>query len=613
MKRWMILGALLLLVFAVTACADTTGTTEDIHQSGLYLPDSALEQQTGGAIRVYPLGTGEYQDLLFLGNKLLLVHTGEKLQLKLAGGENLALIRETELSVSGQQSVHWLLVDGEGAVCFDRTAKDVVYLNSELREVSRLEMPEGITGLPQMSPDGSLVYYGTKTGVFALDMRSGIARRIREQYGEHMSVTGVLFEGSVLRCTAKLTDGTKETRLIDATTGESIYTGAVVEGLETCGQSFWLTAQRSAVTEWLTGEGENYRYFWPEQNAHTVFYIPQKNMAVAVVATENGSALDCYTLSDGRRVASVDLPGLEKIRAIREDQNGKLWILAYDRATQADVICRWDAELSQVSDTVSCFAPYYTPEQSNTEALEICRQQANALGEKYGVQIRMWEDAVKVVSGAYTLEAEHLEQAYAQSLPLLDKALSQFPEGFFKTLARRSNSGKLQICLVRSIVGDPNKGAAPNQNSLQFWSGGNAYLILAMKPSAEQDLYHGIMHVIDTTALSVSTAFYEWSRLNPEEFFYDNDYKKNLDRSGTYYLDSEIRAFIDTFSMSFAREDRATVMEYACMPGNAEYFTSPIMQSKLHMLCAGIRQAFHLNKEETFVWEQYLQPIGYDI
>ena len=612
MKRWMALGVLLLLIFAVTACADIAGKTEDIQESGLYLPDSVIEQQTGGAIRVYPLETGEYQDLLFLGNKLLLVHTGEKLQLKLAGGENLALIRETELSVSGQQSVHWLLVDGEGAVYFNRIAKEIVYLNSELREVSRLEMPEDMTGLPQMSPDGSLVYYGTKTGVFALDMRSGIARRIREQYGENMSVTGVLFDGSVLRCAAKLTDGTQETRLIDAATGESIRTGAVLEGLETCGQNYWLTAQRSAVTEWLVGEGENCRYFWPERDAHTVFYIPQKNMAVAVVATENGSALDCYTLSDGRRVASVDLPELEQIRSIREDQNGELWILAYDRLAQADVICQWDAERSVVTDTVSCFAPYYTGEQPNAEALEICRQQVNALSEKHGVQIRMWEDAVKVVSGAYTLEAEHLEQAYAQTLSLLDKALSQFPEGFFRTLARRTNSGKLQICLVRSITGDPERGAAPNQNSLQFWSGGNAYLILAMKPSAEQDLYHGMMHVMDTTALSVSTVFYEWSRLNPEGFFYDNDYKKNLDRSGTYYLDSETRAFIDTFSMSFVREDRATVMEYACMPGNAEYFTSPIMQSKLHMLCAGIRQVFNLDKNAIYVWEQYLQPIGYD-
>lgn len=610
MKRWMVLGALLLFVFALTACAGATGKTED--NSGLYQPGSALEQQTDGAIRAYPLEAGEYQDLLFMGDKLLLVQAGEKIQLKLAGGETLAQIRETELPVSGRQTMHWLLVDGEGAVYFDRIAKEIVYLNSELREVSRLKMPEGMTGLPQISPDGSLVYYGTKTGVFALDMRSGIVRRIREQNEEHMSITGVLFDGSVLRCVAKLDDGTQETRLIDATTGESIYTGAVVEGLETYGKSYWLTAQRSAVTEWLTGEGESYRYFWPERNVHTVFYIPQKNMAVAVAATENGSALDCYTLSDGCKVASVTLPEVEKIRAIREDQSGKLWILAYDRVEQADVILQWETELSTVTDTVSCLAPYYSEEQPNAEALETCRQQANALGDKYGVQIRIWEDAVKVVSGAYVLQAEHLEQTYTQTLPLLDKALSQFPEGFFRTLASRSRSGKVQICLVRSITGDPERGAVPNQNSLQFWSGGNAYLILAMKPTAEQNLYHGVMHVMDTTALSVSTVFYEWSRLNPEEFSYDNDYKKNLSRSATYYLDSETRAFIDTFSMSFVREDRATVMEYACMPGNAEYFASPIMQSKLHMLCGGIRQVFNLDKDTIYVWEQYLQPQGYD-
>ena len=234
------------------------------------------------------------------------------------------------------------------------------------------------------------------------------------------------------------------------------------------------------------------------------------------------------------------------------------------------------------------------------------------LAQKYGVQIRIWDDALQKVSGVYTLEPEHLEQAYTKTLPLLEKALSQFPQGFFKTLAKKTATGKLQICLVRSISGVPEKGTLARQSSLQYWNGGNAYLVLAMSENAEQDFYHGIMHAIDTRVLSVCTAYYEWDWLNPEEFSYDNDYIKNLDRSPTDYLEEETRAFVDTFSMSFSREDRARVMEYACMPGNAEYFAAPIMQTKLHMLCAGIREAFLLDMDTTYVWEQYLQPLGYD-
>ena len=611
MKRWMILGALLLLLFAVTACADTTGNIEDVPQQetgGLYLPDSALEQQTGGAVKVYPLETGTNEDLLLMGKDLLLVSREENVRLQLLTGENLGQTFQTQLSHSNQQAVHWLLVDGEGAVYFDRESKELVFLNSVLRETSRMQMPEDLTGLPQMSLDRSTVYYGTKTGIFGLDLQSGVARMIREQHEASMSVTGVLFEGNVLRCTAKSEDATEQTQLIDAATGEKMRTGEVLEGLCTGGRNWFLTAQRSAVTEWLAGDMENIRYFWPAQGAQTVFYIPEGNMAVAVLSTESGCTLDCYTLSDGIRVSSVSLPGVEKVRALRKDHNGRLLFLAYDRAAQKDVICKWDISLSAVSDENCYFGNYYTSEQPDTEALEACRQQAAALAQMYDVQIRVWDDALQKVSGAYTLEPEHLEQAYTKTLPLLENALSQFPQGFLKTLARKTATGKLQICLVRSISGVPEEGTLTRQSALQYWSGGNAYLVLTMSENVEQDFYHGIMHAIDTRVLSVCTAYYEWDRLNPEEFSYDNDYIKNLDRSPTYYLEENTRAFVDAFSMSFSREDRARVMEYACMPGNESYFKSPIMQEKLQMLCKGIRQAFDLKTDAVFLWEQYLQP-----
>lgn len=613
MKRWMILGALLLMVLTGTACQQQTGenspgAADGVQENGgLYLPDSALEQQTGGAVKVYPLETGTYEDLLLMGKDLLLVSREENVRLQLLTGENLGQTFEAQLSSSNQQTVHWLLVDGEGAVYFDEAGKDLVFLNSVLREISRMKMPEDMTGLPQMSSDRSAVYYGTKTGIFGLDLQSGVARMIREQHGTSMCVTDLLFEGNVLRCSAKSEDGTEQMQLIDAATGERMKTGEVLAGLCTGGRNWFLTAKRSAVTEWLTGDMENVRYFWPAQGAQTVFYIPEGNTAVAVSSTQSGSTLDFYTLGDGLRVASVTLPGVENIRALRKDHNGKLLFLAYDRVAQTDMICKWDTLLSAVSDANCYFGSYYTSEQPDTEALEACRQQAAALAQKYGVQIRIWEDALQKVSGAYTLEPEHLEQAYAKTLPLLEKALSQFPQGFFKTLAKKTATGKLQICLVRSISGVPEEGTLARQSTLQYWNGGNAYLVLAMSENAEQDLYHGLMHAIDTRVLSVCTAYYEWDRLNPEGFSYDNDYIKNLDRSPAYYLEEDTRAFVDAFSMSFSREDRARVMEFACMAGNEAYFKSPIMQQKLRMLCQGIRQAFDLETDAVFLWEQYLQ------
>jgi hypothetical protein len=65
--------------------------------------------------------------------------------------------------------------------------------------------------------------------------------------------------------------------------------------------------------------------------------------------------------------------------------------------------------------------------------------------------------------------------------------------------------------------------------------------------------------------------------------------------------------------MSFPKEDRARIMEYASTPDNESYFATVTMQKKLKQLCLGIRKAFGLQKcTEEFLWEQYLDtPIAY--
>ena len=59
--------------------------------------------------------------------------------------------------------------------------------------------------------------------------------------------------------------------------------------------------------------------------------------------------------------------------------------------------------------------------------------------------------------------------------------------------------------------------------------------------------------------------------------------------------------------MSFPKEDRARIMEFAMTPGNEKLFQTEAMQRKLSTLCLGIRKAFHLTgSPDIFLWEQYL-------
>ena len=93
--------------------------------------------------------------------------------------------------------------------------------------------------------------------------------------------------------------------------------------------------------------------------------------------------------------------------------------------------------------------------------------------------------------------------------------------------------------------------------------------------------------------------------LQPEGFGYSYSYDYLPEDVGSARYDGW---FIDYYACTFPTEDRARIMEYACMEGNAHYFQSDIMQSKLKTLCEGIRQAFGLEKaQESFLWEQYLR------
>ena len=64
--------------------------------------------------------------------------------------------------------------------------------------------------------------------------------------------------------------------------------------------------------------------------------------------------------------------------------------------------------------------------------------------------------------------------------------------------------------------------------------------------------------------------------------------------------------------MTYPKEDRARIMEYAMLSGQESYFQSAPMQAKLRTLCAGIRNAFVLETEPViYRWEQYLhEPLN---
>ena len=204
-----------------------------------------------------------------------------------------------------------------------------------------------------------------------------------------------------------------------------------------------------------------------------------------------------------------------------------------------------------------------------------------------------------------TLELEYKVTVYQRYLAELEKALSNYPDGLLRKLGNSSGNGKITISLVRAAYGDNALGSLDSADGLHFYHNGNVYLALVMNDNFLGTLYHELFHTMDTYVLNHSIIYDNWDQLNPEGFEYDNDYIANQFREDYQYLEED-RWFIDMYAMSYAKEDRARIMEFAMQQGNEEFFASEHMQKKLATLCLGIRTAFGLKSHSgVLAWEQY--------
>ena len=230
---------------------------------------------------------------------------------------------------------------------------------------------------------------------------------------------------------------------------------------------------------------------------------------------------------------------------------------------------------------------------------------AAALSKAYGIQILVGEDAVKTEPWDYRFTPETDPRILTEALEELELRLSVYPTGMLPVL--NEDCGGLHICIVKEILGNENNGSLAAARGLQFRDEENQYY-LVLAEDITYTLYHELCHVIEDYLAPRIKTWGRWEQLNPPDFFYDWSYQANQLRDGSLWLQEGSRAFVDTYSMSFPREDRARIMEYAMTEGHEQLFESPIMQEKLALLSEGIREGFGLqDSPRVFLWEQYLK------
>ena len=569
-----------------------------------YLPSSTWEQNSGGALQAYQTcGDGFFQ-LCSMGDALVSITENEgKFIFSKLTGEELAPECLYIVSLPPDFPPEHVQADATGLRYYAPSLRQFVILDTQFQEINRIFLPEDLPENVLLSDDLKTIYYPSDNTICALDYGSGLRRIIREKEKSSPELLGLYQDGRLLLYCSTDSLGKKYTSLITTDNGQTQYTQ---QGDWTCLQSnnIWI------FTDYQKPEG---RILFgndltslqalspiPRSSFHALDTV---NQIVYTIRTENQTILDAYSLEKGTRVASVSLDSKALRSAVARDSC--IYFSIIDKASGKNILLKWNPQLSKAQESKIYTGPNYTENHPDFEGLQQCSIHAAEMGNAYGIHILLGEEAIQVQPWDYSLQPEYRVPLIQHQLDELDTLLAYFPDGFLAGLSEKL--GKITISLVQAIEGKNTSSSLENAMGLQFWQGGNGYIAITSSADISHDLTHELSHMIDTVVINNCNAFDNWDQLNPEDFSYYNNYSGVMRAEDQIYLQGDTRAFIDAYSMTYAAEDRARILEYAINDGNEAMFDAPVLQEKLRHLCIGIRKAMDLSKSPVnYKWEQYL-------
>ena len=296
-----------------------------------------------------------------------------------------------------------------------------------------------------------------------------------------------------------------------------------------------------------------------------------------------------------------------------EGDNGYFFLMM--DASGKDKLMFWDisTEISGKDLSFEDIPMEILPENAVSQELYT---KAKAIGYKHGIEIRiadqMDEDYID-----YKVEKNLDEHQIDAALEILGRELLIYPEGYFSQLLYGSVR-EIEIHLAGTLTNlEVPEGEV---NGFTSYSGfaqtrnGKKVIVLDMNEGDQlaRFIHHELFHLLDDKLAFDATiredAMYsedDWMKLNPEGFEY---------AGSTFELPDEIYNeeydvwFIDMYSRTMAREDRARIMEYAMTGDYNMFIAAPYRQAKLEYLNQCIRDSFDtFGWPEKTMWEETLE------
>ena len=614
MKR--LIAALVALVLVLlTGCTGqplpttTPTTSEPVPTVSLYDPGSDVEEDTKGAVRAYPMTGHRIQGFRFMGQDMLLFTTDEHVELTtlhVLRGEALNVVKSHTLDIGLYPDDAHLRVGGDSLMYYNQAENTLVVLDSQLKETRRLQLPDEVAQVPVFNSTMDTLYYCVGDEIRALDLTTGISRMLKQHSCASQSVVGLHFSDTIREVYVTDEAGNSSVAFVATENGRTIGTDKGVLSLHSEGNAFLLQRMDGVVKENLVGKLEGELRAIDLQGQSVISHALSMNAVLA----GSGDSLALYDLASGKITSRVKLGSDVQITAASADRGGNfVWIQGFDKGIGADVLYRWDVTATETAENTVYVHKRYTASEPDEAALALLQKQADALGEKYGLKLYVGTALPQAADHEFIYE--HQPEAFEAALAQLDTILAMYPENFFAGLSKISKSGAVHLGLIRDLVDHTGKPVGDGWG-MHYVHGGDHYVAVRVGGDFENAVHHELFHILDAYVYSESKAYDLWNQLNPKEFTYLSSYENYEPAPDDPNLQGDTRAFVDGFSMTFMKEDRARLFERAITGGNEELFKPAIMQKKLIQLCFGIREAYGLKKDTEVVlpWEQYiLEPV----
>ena len=341
----------------------------------------------------------------------------------------------------------------------------------------------------------------------------------------------------------------------------------------------------------------------------TLYSVGQKVRSYSLSSVGISGAIysACYLPDEGVLVGSVYENGAFSLYVIDTES------LEFQDIADAAVV----ASPLTVNDEL---AQAYIGEKSGGEVaqtLSQARQQADALGEKYGVQILLSSHCAGAaaqcdydIALTDTMDSREELGSINAALKSIERCLALYPDGFFAQLKNSMGEGGVRFLLVEEIKsGFGTSGCTYERGAWQ-----NIALDIRLAYELDGIVCHELWHVTENHILSCDYSLFTvegWAQLNPQGFSYYEgyDYSDPDSRRWTYYSGGDEGVyFVDGYSRTFASEDRARIMEFFMTRDDdaQELIKSPAIKKKLQHMSSAVRSVFDDSGWENVRWERFL-------